>query len=296
MSPASARPLWGALAILAGCLSFGANSIFVKWAAVDHDPWTISLVRFILGVVLSVVCLVSLAQRRGQPVRRVFRVTDKVGMAWRAVFGCSQMVLFFVGVVMTSSGRATLLMCTHPIFAALFGLLFFGERLPKVVFAGIAAGFAGAIIVFYDGSTYSLVGNLICLAAAASNGLAMHFVKRVRQDHNTFLVYLAPCLLGLAVTAFSFPQLATVTAPQLLLLLTIGGLSFLGQVLMAWGLRFLPATAGSMLGLSEIVFALSLSAAFLGEVMLPRFFLGTAVILGGLVLTVIVIQRSRRRA
>lgn len=291
MKPQQGR--WGALAILAGCFAFGSNSILVKLAAAHHDPWTISLVRFLVGAVLAAGGVTLLARRRGQTLGEGFRVTDPWGMVLRAVFGCSQMVLFFVGVALTSSGRATLLMCTHPIFAALFGLLFFGERLPKAVFAGIAVGFTGAIIVFYDGSTYSLLGNLICLVAAASNGLSMHFVKRVRRDHSTFLVYLAPALLGIAVTSFAFPQLATVTLTDLGLLLTIGVLSFIGQVLMAWGLRFLPATTGSMLGLSEIVFALSLSAVFLSEVMLPRFFLGTVIIVAGLVATVLILRRRR---
>lgn len=294
MNSTSPRAVWGALSILTGCLAFGANSIFVKLVAARHDAWTMSLVRFLVGAALSAAVIALLAWRRKTPVADGFQVKDPVGMLWRSVFGCAQMVLFFIGVALTSSGRATLLMCTHPIFAALFGLLIFGEKLPKVVFAGIAAGFLGAIIVFYDGSSYSLAGNLICLVAAASNGMAMHFVKRVRQDHSAFLVYLAPSLMGIVVTAFAAPNLVSVSGSDLLLMLTIGGLSFLGQVLMAWGLRFLPATAGSMLGLSEIVFAISLAAAFLGEVMLPRFFVGAAVILGGLAVTGWVLQRARR--
>jgi drug/metabolite transporter (DMT)-like permease len=275
----------GALAILTACALFGCNSLLVKLVSARVDPWRMSLVRFIVGLVLASACIAIAQARAGERVAEGFRVRTPGLMLARAVFGFGQMSLFFVGVAMTSSGRATLLMCTHPIFTALFGLLLFGERLPRAVFASIALGFAGACVVLWDGSAYSLAGNLICLAAGASNGLSMHFVKRVRRDHSALLTYLAPCVLGIAGTSFAAPGLGTIGAADWGLLALIGTLVFAGQVLIGWGLKYLAATAGSLLGLSEIIFALSLSAAVLGEVMRPRFFLGAALLLCGLVTT-----------
>jgi drug/metabolite transporter (DMT)-like permease len=285
------RPALGALSIASACLLFGANSLCVKLVSARIDPWRISFVRFIAGALLASAAIALTAVKEGKPLVEGFRVKTPGIMLVRALLGFAQMSLFFLGVAMTSSGRATLLNCTHPIFAALFGLLLFRERLPKAVFVGIALGFAGACIVFWDGSAYSLAGNLICIVAGASNGMGMHFVKRVRRDHGASLVYLAPCLFGIVATAFAAPGLAGIEPSDWGPLLLVGLLAFLGQFLMGWGLKYLAATAGSLLGLSEILFALSLSAVFLGETMPPRFFLGASLLLCGLVLTALVMGR-----
>lgn len=286
----------GAAAILTACALFGGNSLLVKLVSARVDPWRMSLVRFIVGFVLASACIAAAQAGTGRRIVDGFRVRRPGLMLARAVCGFAQMLLFFVGVALTSSGRATLLMCTHPIFAALFGLVLFGERLPRPVFAGIALGFAGACVVLWDGSAYSLAGNLTCLAAGASNGLGMHFVKRVRRDHGALLTYLAPCVLGLIGTSFSAPGLGTISGSDWALLCAIGTLVFVGQVLMAWGLKYLAATAGSLLGLSEIVFALSLSAAVLGETMRPRFFLGAGLLLASLAYTALAMGRGRSSA
>lgn len=287
-------PALGAIAIIGACLVFGCNSLCVKLVSGRVSPWAISFVRFCVGALLASAAIALSSARKGEAIAEGFRVRAPKDMALRALLGFAQMSLFFVGVAMTSSGRGTLLNCTHPIFAALFGLLFFRERLPKGVFIGIALGFAGACVVFWDGSSYPLAGNLVCVAAGASNGMAMHFVKRVRRDHGAALVYLAPCLLGIVCTCFAVPDLSSVAGRDWLVICLIGALAFAGQFLMGWGLKYLAATAGSLLGLSEILFAVSLSAAFLGELMPPRFFLGAALLLGGLVTTALV--ASGRRA
>jgi drug/metabolite transporter (DMT)-like permease len=288
------RPALGALSIVAACLVFGLNSLCVKLVSARVDPWRISFVRFVVGAQLASAAIAIAAARERKPLAEGFRVKEPGAMLIRAGLGFAQMSLFFVGVAMTSSGRGTLLNCTHPIFAALFGLLLFRERLPMGIFVGIALGFAGACVVFWDGSSYSLAGNLICVAAGAANGIGMHFVRRVRQGHSASLVYLAPCLFGTIATSFALPGLSTIAVADWGPLLLIGALAFAGQFLMGWGLKFIAATAGSLLGLSEILFAVSLSAVFLGEAMPPRFFLGGALLLGGLVTTALVMGRGRR--
>lgn len=293
MTPSGPRAAIGASAVVFSCLVFGANSLVVKLVSARVDPWTISLGRFAVGVLLASAALVLWAFRKKLPVGEGFRVRSWPLLSARAALGFLQMSLFFVGVALTSSGRATLLMCTHPLFAALFGLLLFGERLPKALFLGIALGFAGACVVFWDGSSYSLAGNLVCLAAGLSNGLAMHFVKASRRDHGPLLVYLAPCLVGLVLTSWAFPGLLHLGLGDLSLVVLVGTLAFSGQVLLTWGMKFLAATAASLLGLSEILFAVGLSAAFLGEVMPPRFFLGAAILVGGLALTGLILNRRR---
>lgn len=291
MTVARSRGYLGAAAVASSCLLFAANSLVVKVISARVGPWTISLTRFLVGALLASVGLAVWALGRREPLLSRFRVHSWPLLAARAGLGVLQMSLFFLGIALTSAGRCTLLACTHPMFAALFGLLFFGERLPKVLFLGIGLGFAGACVVFWDGSAYSLAGNLVCLAAGMVNGLAMHFVKLSRRDHSPLMVYLAPCLAGTAATVWALPGLLAASGSDGLLLVLVGVLAFTGQIILTWGMKDIPATSASLLGLSEILFAVTLSAAFLGEVMPPGFFLGGALLLAGLAFTGVVLGR-----
>jgi len=289
-----ARPLLGALSIIGACALFGTNSLFVKLISARVDPWRISFVRFSAGAILAAAVIAATALKERTGLAEGFRIKQPLTMIIRAILGVAQMTIFFIGGSMTSSGRATLLNCTHPIFAAILGFLAFRERPRAAVFAGIGLGFLGAFLVIWDGSAYPLLGNLLCIVSGASLGSSMHFIKRARRDHSAALVYLAPCVLGILITSFAAPGLARISSADWAFVACIAAFAFAGQYLMGWGLKYIAATTGSLLGLSEVLFAVSMSAIFLQEAMPPRFFLGGALVLAGLVLTILSIGAGRR--
>jgi drug/metabolite transporter (DMT)-like permease len=236
---------------------------------------SISFVRFVVGAVLA--CAVILI------LRKSFRVTDWKSWALRGIFGAASMALFYAGIHVTSSGRATLFADTYPVFVAVFGFMFFGEKIGPGRIAGVILCIAGSVIVFYDGSSYPVIGNFLCIASAVTGGIAVHFLKRARESHNSFLVYLAPCLFGAVASMWTVPELArAVSLRDMFFLLLVGVLAFAGQILMSFGYRYVSATEGSIIGMSEILFSVMISAALLGEEMTPRFFAGGACVLAGL--------------
>ena len=265
----------GAVSIFLSCVLFACTSTTVKYVSVRYDGMSISLARFIVGGVLA--CVAIAVMRRG------FRVTDFKSWALRGIFGAVSMGLFYAGIQMTSSGRATLLADTYPVFVAVFGFLFFGESIGPGRITGVVLGIAGSVIVFYDGSQYPLAGNLLCVGSAVTGAIAVHYLKKSRESHNSFLVYLSPCVFGAAASLWAAPGLVrAVSWHDAGFLAAVGVLAFGGQVLMSFGYRYVKATEGSIIGLSEILFSVMLSAAFLGEHMTPRFFAGGALVMAGL--------------
>jgi drug/metabolite transporter (DMT)-like permease len=175
---------------------------------------------------------------------------------------------------------------------ALFGALFFGERLRPRVFMCIAICTCGAILVMRDGSGASLAGDLIAIGSAVFAGVGVNLVRKGSRTENPFMLYLSPCLFGLPLFFFVGPAGAVASgggasaggALGLLFLLGSGMLAFLAQALMALGYRSVQAGKGSVVFYLETALTVVLGALFAGEKFNLRFGIGLALILGGLAL------------
>ena len=164
----------GAVSIFLSCVLFACASTTVKYISSRYDGMSISLVRFVIGGILA--CVAIAVMRRG------FHVTDFKSWALRGIFGAVSMGLFYAGIQLTSSGRATLLADTYPVFVAVFGFLFFGESIGPGRIAGVVLGIAGSVIVFYDGSPYPMAGNLLCAGSAVTGAIAVHkSISRIKK-------------------------------------------------------------------------------------------------------------------
>ena len=84
-----------------------------------------------------------LADRPRRPNRREWRDSAIVGAA--LLFGGMGMVA--LGEKTVPAGIAAILIALLPVWVAVLGRIFFGERLPAAVIAGIAIGFAGVVIL-----------------------------------------------------------------------------------------------------------------------------------------------------
>lgn len=86
-----------------------------------------------------------------------------------------------VGVKMLSSGRAAILGFTMPVWAVLFGLLLFGERLSRLAWFGIACALAGALLLLSSeigAISGQPLGSVLVLVAAMGWGYGTVMLKR----------------------------------------------------------------------------------------------------------------------
>jgi drug/metabolite transporter (DMT)-like permease len=107
-----------------------------------------------------------------------------------------------LGLKMLSSGRAAILGYTMPVWAVLFGLLFFGERVTRLAWIGIGCALAGALLLL-SGEFATLagqpLGSLLALVAAAGWGYGTVALRRTSIDMPT--IALTFWMLGFATLA-----------------------------------------------------------------------------------------------
>jgi drug/metabolite transporter (DMT)-like permease len=280
----------GYAALYSSALLFAFTSLFVKLASRYHSAIFVSSARFALGILLCSSVLLF-RYRSLRPARPGL-------VAARGIFGAASMSLTYAAISLTGPGRAALLSNTYPLFVAIFGALFFGERFEPRTLASIAICTAGAALVMRDGSGASLTGDLLALGGAIFAGVAVNIVRRATQTDNPFMLYLSPCLFGLPILAFApaGESLSSGGAIGLAFLLCVGLVSFFAQTLMASGYRSVPAGRGSVVFYLETGLTVALGVLFAGERFTARFALGLALILGGLALNQLRLPRRAPKA
>jgi Predicted permeases len=268
----------GYAALYSSACLFACTSLLVKFASRSYPGILVSVARFVIGAALCVAVL-AIRYRSLKPAR-------PLDVALRGIFGAASMAMSYAAISLTGPGRAALLSNIYPIFVALFGALFFGERLSPRVFACIAICTAGAVLVVRDGSGAALSGDLLALGSAVCAGVAINFVRRASQYDNPFMLYLSPCLFGLPLAAFvpASASLGSGGAIGILLVLGVAGIAFVAQALMAYGYKSVPAGRGSVVFYLETALTVLLGFVFAGEKFTWRFGIGLACILGGLAL------------
>ena len=159
-----------AWATLAATLVLWASSFpAIRVALEAYPPGQLALLRF--AVASLVLAAAFFPRGGGLPRKGDLSGLFACGLTGIAVY---QLVLGY-GQLSVGSGAAAVLVDTAPIFVALFGVLFLGEKVTPAGWAGIFAAFSGAVLIaFGEGGGPSLApgASLLLVAAVA---LAAYF-------------------------------------------------------------------------------------------------------------------------
>jgi drug/metabolite transporter (DMT)-like permease len=236
------------------------------------------------------------------PTRRELRDSAIVGGA--LLFGGMGMVA--VGERTVPAGIAAILIALLPVWVAVLGRIFFGERLPMTVIAGIAIGLAGVVILVAPfGSTGGLAfdpfGILVLLLSPLCWGsgslYSSHRAVLPRRPLTATglqmvcggtLLLLGSVVFG-ELASFDVGAVSTRSWLGLLYLTTIG--SLVGFTTYVWLLRVAPLPKIATYAYVNPVVAFVLAGILLGEAIEPRTVLAGAVIIFAVAL--IVTARSR---
>ncbi len=265
--------LKGQLYIFISCLFFAISSVLVKFVSSEFSSFFVSLFRFVIGIALGFGILIVSKQK--------FKVQNKFSWVLRGITGFISMVLFYLAIEMTNSGRATLLNNMYPVFVLIFGMLFFKEQIHKKGIIGLGLCVIGIFIVFYDGNHYRVLGDIIGILSGIIMGIATHYTKESSQNEHPAIVYLSACFMGLLLIPFSLGEITKISLYSFFLLFMIGLTSFLAQLFMTDGYKYVSATEGSMISYLKIPITIILTS-FLGEKLGWEFFVGTLLIIIGL--------------
>ncbi|GAC1569598.1 MAG: drug/metabolite exporter YedA [Candidatus Dormibacteria bacterium] len=148
--PAVSRRLGGPViaAFAAVYVIWGSTYLFIRIAGETIPPLLMAGIRFLIAGGLLHVVATRFGDRDGDPIGpRQWRATAIAGAL--LLLGGNGLVSY--GEEFVASGIVALLVATVPLFIALFGALFLGQRLRRLAMAGIAMGLVGTGLLLRPG-------------------------------------------------------------------------------------------------------------------------------------------------
>jgi drug/metabolite transporter (DMT)-like permease len=296
----SSVAVWSAILIL--YVVWGSTYLAIRVAVETIPPFVMAASRFaIAGLVMwAAVAIV----RRGAvalPTRREWRDCFIIG----ALLMGGGMGLVAWGEQTVPSGIAGVLVAMMPVWVAVFGRAFLGERLPGMAYAGIAIGMAGVVLlvghgIAIDGSLDPAgVAALILSPIAWASG-SLFSSHRARLPRDPFLTTGMQMLSGgavLAVMAVASGELADfhpaditpASMAAFVYLFAVG--SLVAFTAYAWVLRHAPLPLIATYAFVNPVIAVCLGSLILGEtVSAVQLAAGGVIVLG---VALIILARSR---
>jgi drug/metabolite transporter (DMT)-like permease len=268
----------GEVYLFLSSLIFTIITLLVKIASSGFSGMFVATWRFIVGIVVTLI------------VCKLFRISTKIENRtdWliRGIFGSAAMVSFYLSIQMSTISRAALLCNMSPIFVAIFGFLFFKEKIKKSDILSLVICIIGVMFIFYDRGLYSIKGDILGLLSAVFSGIAIHYVKRSSMVNNPLIVYLSPCLLGLLFLPFTIHEYQSFNSNSFIAVIIIGLLTVLAQFFMTSGYRCVNPTKGSVLNYLQIPLTIMLGAFFTHDPFPLKFIVGMLFILAGLMVNI----------
>jgi drug/metabolite transporter (DMT)-like permease len=297
-------PIWLGLLVL--YVVWGSTYLGIAIAVDTIPPFLMAATRFLIaGLVLLAWSVAREGRSFRPPSAREWRDSTIVGAL--LLGGGMGMVAF--GEQTVPSGITALFIAMMPVWVAILGRIFLGERLPRLAVFGIVLGFAGVAILIGP-SAFGGAGALEPLGLAAilfspiawSSGslFASHratlpgrpLVATGAQMTTGSLVLLAMSLVSGELTGFRIEAISTDSLLAMVYLTLIG--SLLAFTAFGWLLRVAPLPLVATYAYVNPVVAVILGAFVLREPIELRTLLAGAVII--LAVAVIVTARGRMTA
>jgi drug/metabolite transporter (DMT)-like permease len=281
---------------------WGSTYFGIAIAIETMPPFLMASIRFaIAGVILVAFDLLRHPEARRMPTRRQVIDTIIVG---GLLLGIGNGFVTF-GQLTVPSGIAAILIAMIPLWFALFGWLYFRERLPRIVGLAIVIGFAGtALLVAPTGegaNTFDLLGIVILLLAPI--GWAHGSIYSARKAKLPPSPLTASGLQMLAGAGVTFIEALLIDEPSRFHPETFSSASLIAVVYLivfgsmvafttyAWLLRNAPLSLVSTYAYVNPVVAVALGTIFLAEPISLRTILASAIILTAV--AIIVTARGR---
>jgi drug/metabolite transporter (DMT)-like permease len=255
----------------------------IRAAAPYYSPGSLALGRLLAG---SATLLLVLGLRRGGlPSRGAWPGIVVSGLLWFGLY----MVALNWGEREVDAGTAAMVVNVGPIVMALLAGWLLHEGFPPRLLAGLAVAGAGAVLVGVstsDGGGASLLGVLLCLAAAVSYAAGVVGQKPALRHGTALQVTTFGCVIGTAACLPFAGQLAgEVSRAPAHITLTVIYLGVFPTALAftTWAYALARTTAGRMGSTTYIVpvIVIVFSALLLHEVPAPLAVLGGLLCLGG---------------
>ena len=262
-------PLKGIVLLLLLTVVWGVNWSMFKIALEELGPWTLRGISLAFGTM----AMFTVARLRGLSLKVPKEVRGRTVLAGLCNVGLWN-VLTAYGVMHLPSGHAAVIGFSMPLWAALIGFIFLGERMNLRAIAAVALGTVGLTLLMVDdfaklGSSAALIGMGLMLAAANAWAVGTFIQKRTAWH--------------MPLVSMAAWQMLTGFVPIAVIAVVVEGGQFVPPSALVWGvLAFIGfvSLAVGMLTWYAIVQLLPTNVAAIGTVLVPV----VAVVGGGLIL------------
>lgn len=279
----------GVVAVLAASAAWGTSGIFVKFVTLEGDVSALAL-AFWRDITAFTVLVTVLALLRPAWLR-----VPRSKLRWLVAMGASLgtfHVFWNLAVMLNGAAVATVQQAGMPAIVTVVAWLLWGETLNWRKVVAILLTFAGTVLVsgldVLGEAELSLEGLFIGLAMPIMYAVWTLFAKKARGDHNpmTTMTYaFGVAALVLLPLQFFTEQPFPVSGKTLLWFAAFIGISTVPSFpTYTWGLGRLPASVASILVMSEIAFVALYAVVLLGERLSGSQWLGTTLVLVGVLI------------
>ncbi len=271
------------------CLIWGSTWLAIKYGLADAPPlWSVAI-RFSIAALIMLVINGLRKAEYPRSIREILKISSPGLLIYAFPYW-----MVYQSEMYISSALTAVLFASFPFFVAGYSLFLLKKERPNIYhWAGLAVGFGGVIIIFYDSliiSEFMFLGAVLAVGSSAISAMGT-VILRARFHENDFAIMAglqiaAGALISIPVAAFFEPlSLFKITSKSVgaLLYLSIFGsvIAFLGYY---WLLKKIRTLDLSLITFITPIIATVLGYFFLAETFSTFTAFGSILILGGMIL------------
>lgn len=288
MGPTSVQPaIKPGLGLIVSVVSASTAAILIRLSSAD--PLAVAALRLGFAALL----LAPIAGYMGLKDLALLSRKEKAALFLIGSCLAAHFALWITSLYLTTVAASVLLVSTSPVFVALFGQLFMGDRVTRSVCMGIGLAMAGVAVMVLPGGELSgsIMGMIMALGGAVAVAGYLLGGRRLRQKLSlisyVFCVYATAAIILTALCAVLGVKLLGLPGKDYMLFFLLGIVpSHLGHTLYNYLLRFLDAKVIAVSTLGEPIFSSLLALAILNEIPHPAIIAGAPPVFLGIYLTV----------
>ncbi len=281
-------PLAMSFAFLAVIAGVGMD-VFGKLATDAAGEWQIVLLRWGYAVAIMTMLLPMLGARqlfRGGAKAHMIRAVLNIGASFALYYALARLPL---SVVLS-------IFFLELVFATAFAGPLLGEKVPPRRWLGVAAAFAGVLVMtepWNDASGIAIVPALMALAGAAAWGLLHVATKKYGGGNSTFsLMFWLGTTSAVMATPGAMLDWRLIGLDTHAALFGVAVCGSLYSVFWIKGLKIAPASLMASIGFLTVPMAFLAGYVFFGEVPTPAIIAGAAIVVAAVWLAT---SKARRR-
>lgn len=280
----------GVIYVLIATLGWSLSGLFVRW--MPHlSGWQINCWR---GLWMAIALLVYLIILYGPELGSKFRSVPPYAIFFSAICFAMGTTFYVTSLTLVSTATVSIIGATSPLFAGLLSPWLTGEKPGTMAWISAFVALGGMVVIAQNGiETGHLGGLLVCLAVPVMFALQTLLLRRYRNVDMMPAICVGGFLSFIVAGFMSFfsgidHSAAALDLHSMLLLAVMGPLQLaIPLVFYGMGARVVPAITLSLIAMLDAVINPFWPWLFIGEIPERSSFIGGAIILGAVLLSVL---------